>query len=83
MIVIGIDPHKQTHTAAAIESTTGELGGELTVPARRRGHAELVAWARSLGGERRFALEDCRHVSVSLGASYSPPASESCACRPS
>lgn len=66
MIVIGIDPHKRTHTAAALDASSGELVGELTVAARGSGHAELVAWARSLGEERRFALEDCRHVSVSL-----------------
>lgn len=66
MIVIGIDPHKRTHTAAAIDAQSGELHGELTVPARRSGHDELLSWARSLGPRRRFALEDCRHVSVSL-----------------
>ncbi|HZB05109.1 MAG TPA: IS110 family transposase [Thermoleophilaceae bacterium] len=63
MIVIGIDPHKATHTAAAVASQTGELRGELTVSARERGHEELVAWARGLGEDRLFALEDCRHVS--------------------
>lgn len=66
MIVIGIDPHKQTHTAVAVEASTGELLDELTVPARERGHERLLEWARSLPGEHRFALEDCRHVSGSL-----------------
>lgn len=66
MIVIGVDPHKQSHTAAAVEESTGELRGERTVKARRIGNAELLAWARSLADERLWALEDCRHVSVSL-----------------
>ena len=66
MIVIGIDPHKQTHTAVAVEASTGELVDELTVPARKGGHERLLDWARALHGERRFALEDCRHVSGSL-----------------
>jgi transposase len=62
-----VDAHqKHSHTAAAIESATGELRGEQTVSARREGHERLVAWARSLGGERMWALEDCRHVSISL-----------------
>jgi transposase len=65
VIVIGVDPHKQTHTAAAVEQT-GELHGERTVKARQVGHEQLLAWARSLDGERLWALEDCRHVSVSL-----------------
>ncbi|MDQ3085743.1 MAG: IS110 family transposase [Actinomycetota bacterium] len=66
MIVIGIDPHKQTHTAVAVEASTGELVDELTVPARTAGHERLLKWARALDGDRRFALEDCRHVSGSL-----------------
>jgi len=66
VIVIGIDPHKQTHTAVAVDGSTGELLGELTVPARQAGHERLLGWARALAAERRFALEDCRHVSGSL-----------------
>jgi transposase len=66
MIVIGIDPHKQTHTAAAVEATTAELCGERTVSARQTGHEQLLQWARSLASERLWALEDCRHVSLSL-----------------
>jgi|SRR5829696_412159 len=66
MIVIGVDPHKQTHTAAAIDRQTGELLGELTVRGNEEGHARLLEWARELGGERSFALEDCRQVSCRL-----------------
>jgi transposase len=66
VIVIGVDPHKQSHTAAVVESISGELRGERTVQARRQGHEQLLAWARSLSSERVWALEDCRHVSVSL-----------------
>lgn len=66
MIVIGIDPHKQTHTGAAVEACRGELLGECTVQAREHGHGQLLAWACSLGQERLFAVEDCRHVSASL-----------------
>lgn len=57
MIVVGVDPHKATHTAAAIASLTGELRGELTVKARDRGHEELLDWARGLDRARLFALE--------------------------
>ena len=66
VIVIGVDPHKQTHTAAAVEAAVGELVGERTVQARRAGQELLLEWARELGQERLWALEDCRHVSVSL-----------------
>jgi len=66
VIVLGIDPHKKSHTAVAVEHTTGELLGELTIPAGVRGHERLLSWARGLGEERCFALEDCRHVSGRL-----------------
>jgi len=66
VIVIGIDPHKQTHTAAAVDAAVGELVGQRTVKARRAGQEQLLAWARGQGEERLWALEDCRHVSVSL-----------------
>jgi transposase len=42
------------------------LVGERTVQARRQGYGQLLAWTRSLAGERVFALEDCRHVSLGL-----------------
>jgi transposase len=51
---------------AAIAAGTGELLGEQTVAVGRRGFAGLLRWARSLEGERVWALEDCRHVSGSL-----------------
>ena len=66
MMVLGVDPHKNSHTAVALEAATGEVLGELTVTADERGCERLLAWARSLGSERRFALEDCRHVSGRL-----------------
>jgi len=66
MIVVGVDCHKQSHTAVSVSSPIGELGGELTVPARPAGHRELLDWARAKDPERVFALEDCRHVSGSL-----------------
>lgn len=66
MIVIGVDPHKQSHTAAAVDEVTGELRGERVVRARVEGHEGLLAWARTLDRERLWALEDCRHVSVAL-----------------
>ena len=66
VIVIGVDAHKKTHTAAAVDKTRGELLCERTVTTRPPGHEQLLAWARSLDSERLWALEDCRHVSVSL-----------------
>jgi transposase len=65
-MVLGIDPHKKSHTAVAVEAATGEFVAELTVKADRRGRERLLRWARTLAPERRFAVEDCRHVSGRL-----------------
>jgi len=68
VITIGIDPHKGTHTAAAVEDVTGQFLDELTVPATDDGAERLHAWAHQLadGEELRFALEDVRNVSGGL-----------------
>ena len=66
MIVLGADTHKHSHTIAAVSAATGELIGERTVPVGVKGFAALVVWARELGSERVWALEDCRHVSGSF-----------------
>ncbi len=67
MITIGIDPHKQSHTAVAV-TPLGELLDELTVRADVEGHERLRGWAHSLseGEELRFALEDVRNVNGRL-----------------
>src|SRR3954454_1115591 len=61
MIVIGVDVHKHTLTAVAVD----EVGRPL---AERTCAVDdgVVAWAQSLGGERLWALEDCRHVTRRL-----------------
>lgn len=67
MITIGIDPHKQSHTAVAV-TPLGELLAEITVPAEESGHEELRDWAHGLaaGEGVRFALEDVRNVNGRL-----------------
>jgi transposase len=66
MIVIGSDPHKRSHTCAALGVGTGELRSSETVQATSAGQERMLAWARSLDGERVWAIEDCRHVSGKL-----------------
>ena len=66
MIVIGSDPHKRSYTCAAVVAATGERLGCETVEATGAGHERVLRWARSLGSERVWAIEDCRHVSGQL-----------------
>jgi transposase len=65
MVTIGVDPHKQTHTAAAVDELGSEVGYR-TVPARPAGNGQLLEWARGLDGERVWAVEDVRNVSGGL-----------------
>jgi transposase len=66
MIVLGADTHKRSHTIAAVAAATGQVAGDKTVPVGARGSAALLVWARALGDDRVWALEDCRHVSGGL-----------------
>jgi transposase len=61
MIVVGVDVHKQSLTAVAVDEV-GRSVAELTVGSAR----ELVAWSVSLGPERLWAVEDCRQLSGAL-----------------
>jgi len=66
VIVVGIDPHKKSHTAVAVDGATGELIDQLTARATDPGHRRLVRWIGRLGAPARVALEDVRHVSGRL-----------------
>jgi transposase len=65
MVTIGIDPHKDTHCAVAVNDV-GRQVATVTEPARREGCERLLAWARGLDGERVWVIEDCRVVSGAL-----------------
>src|SRR3954468_20144844 len=66
MIVLGADMHKRSHTIAAVAAASGALLGEKTVQVGDRAFVAALEWERGVGGERVWALEDCRHVSGAL-----------------
>lgn len=66
MIVIGADTHKRTHTLVALDAGTGRVLASRTVAADPAGQLAALRWARGLGSERVWAIEDCRHVSGRL-----------------
>jgi transposase len=65
MVLLGVDPHKDTHTVVVVDQAGRQLD-QTTVPARTVGHGRLVGWARTRWPERTWAVEDCRHVSSRL-----------------
>jgi transposase len=58
MIVIGVDVHKQSVTAVAIDEA-GRMLDESSIPV---GSNDLIGWASALDAERLWAVEDCRHL---------------------
>lgn len=66
MVVFGIDPHKASHTAVAVDGAGRQLG-TVKVAASAAGHERLLAWAAQFDGEAQlWAVEDCRHVASRL-----------------
>jgi transposase len=58
MIVIGLDVHKQSVTAVAVDEAGRPLAEKLVAV----GSDELLGWAAALDAERLWAVEDCRQL---------------------
>jgi transposase len=68
VVIVGIDAHKRTHTAVAIDGAGRKLGEKTTRMTTTEANLELLRWSDGFGPERRFAVEDCRHLSRRLEA---------------
>ena len=55
-VTIGIDPHKSTHTAVAVDRDEQPIA-RLTLPASRDQTDRLLAWAEPLDADRVWAVE--------------------------
>src|SRR4051794_26723645 len=67
VVVVGIDVHKDTHCAVAVDERGRQLGRPVTVRATDAGHRQLLRWAqRELPEAVEFAVEDCRHLTARL-----------------
>jgi transposase len=64
MVVLGVEPHKKTHTIVAVDDNGHELA-QITVNATVAGHLKLLRWAAD-HPDRRWAVEDGRHVAGRL-----------------
>ena len=67
-IVVGVDTHKSTHVAVAIDDQGARLG-TLSIPATADGYAELATWARALGSVRAFGIEGTGSFGAGLSRS--------------
>ena len=56
-LVIGVDTHKDTHTAAVVTAATGAVVEQATVPATPAGYRQLLQLAGQQPGQRVWAIE--------------------------
>ena len=68
MVTLGIDAHKRTHTVVAIDDVGRQLGSKTTTGTTTDDHLEMLRWAERFDAPRRWAVEDCRHLSRRLEA---------------
>ena len=66
VVFIGADVHKDSHTFVAVDAV-GKKIGQITVVANC-GHEKAYVWARKsfVDQDRRWGLEDCRHLTARL-----------------
>ena len=56
VVVIGVDTHADTHTAAAVDEV-GRIIDTIEVPTTLPGYTQLLGWARQLGRVERAGVE--------------------------
>lgn len=68
IVTIGVDAHKRSHTAVAVDEHGRQLGQHTTRATTSTDHLRLLHWARGFGDHVCWAVEDCRHLSRRLEA---------------
>jgi transposase len=69
-VVVGVDTHKYTHVAVALDQV-GAVIGEISIPVGRTGYAQLQRWAGDLcgeGGQAEFGVEGCGSYGAGLAS---------------
>ena len=58
MMLIGVDPHKTTHTATAVEPQTNQEVASIRIDASLREYRRMLTWATTQWPQRRWAVEN-------------------------
>lgn len=64
-MIIGIDPHKASHTATAVDPATNTPVSSLRIDASVTGYRQLLGWARQFP-QRRWAIENAKGLGCHL-----------------
>jgi hypothetical protein len=75
-VIIGIDTHKASHVAVAID-TQGTRLATLSIPTNPKGYLELERWSQSLGKVQAFGIEGTGSYGAGLSRSLPPTATMS------
>jgi transposase len=59
VVIIGIDPHKRTHTASAVEPGSNKVLASMRIAASLAGYRQVLKWGTRFD-ERRWAVENAR-----------------------
>jgi hypothetical protein len=59
VVIIGVDPHKRTHTASAMTPEGNPVLATMHIDASLSGYRRLLRWAAGFG-QRRWAMENAR-----------------------
>jgi transposase len=66
VVMVGIDVHKDTHCAVAVDEAGRQIGQARTFRTTDAGCLRLWRWGQSFGPGLEFAVEDCRHLTGRL-----------------
>jgi len=67
MMLIGVDPHKSTHTATAVEPGTNKEVASIRIDATLREYRRMLTWA-SRWPQRRWAIENAEGLGRHLAS---------------
>ena len=71
-VIIGVDPHKASHTAAVLDEH-GRLLDQQRIPATLDGYRQLRRWA-GRWPQRCWAVEGAHGIGRALAQTWLPPA---------
>ena len=63
MVILGIDAHKRTLTMVAIDEAGRRSRPKTTTSTTTEANLGVLRWAEAFGSDRRWAVEDCQHLS--------------------
>lgn len=71
MILLGVDPHKFTHTATAVEPESNLQVGSVRIEASLTDHRRLLTWAKRWP-QRKWAVENSNGLGRSRPVAHRP-----------